>query len=73
LAAFFTRIQYRIVENRRGDKLDTHEFQGDQIVWLDRRGEVKHPRTGEVLKPHFLGTDTPDFSRTADRVQALAD
>jgi len=73
LAAFFTRIQYRIVENRRGDKLDTHEFQGDQIVWLDRRGEVKHPRTGEVLKPHFLGADTPDFPRGADRVQALAD
>ncbi len=26
-----------------------------------------------MLKPHFLGVDTPDFPRGADRVQALAD
>src|SRR5207248_9668597 len=44
LAAFFPRVQYRIVENRRRDNLDTHEFDGEQVVWLAREGEVKHPR-----------------------------
>ncbi len=73
LAAFFCRVQYRIVENNRRDKLDKHEFAGEQIVWMAREGEVTHPRTGEVLKPHFLGADTPAFGPTDDRLQALAD
>jgi hypothetical protein len=73
LAAFFCRVQYRVVENNRRDKFDKHEFDGEQIVWMAREGEVTHPRTGEVLKPHFLGTDTPAFGPGDDRLQALAD
>ncbi len=73
LAAFFARVQYRIVENRRRDMLDKHEFDGDQIVWMDRSGEVTHPRTGDVLAPRFLGTSAPDLAPDADRLQALAD
>jgi hypothetical protein len=73
LAAFFPRVQYRIIENNRRDNLDTHEFVGDQIVWLARDGEVEHPRTHERMKPHFLGETTPDFPADADRLQALAD
>lgn len=73
LAAFFSRVQYRIVENNRRDGLDTHEFVGEQIVWMDRAGEIKHPRGGEVLRPLFLGSDTPAFALHADRLLALAD
>ncbi|HZY87077.1 MAG TPA: DUF1549 and DUF1553 domain-containing protein, partial [Gemmataceae bacterium] len=73
LAAFFSRVQYRVVENNRRDKFDKHEFDGEQIVWMARQGEVTHPRTGEVLKPHFLGADTPGFGPGDDRLQALAD
>jgi hypothetical protein len=73
LAAFFPRVQYRIVENNRRDNLDTHEFVGEQIVWLARQGEVDHPRTRERMKPRFLGDATPDFAPEADRLQALAD
>jgi hypothetical protein len=72
LAAFFCRVQYRIVENNRRDKLDTHEFDGEQIVWMARDGEIKHPRSGEVLRPLFLGADTPAFAADADRLLALA-
>ncbi|HEY7314395.1 MAG TPA: DUF1549 and DUF1553 domain-containing protein [Gemmataceae bacterium] len=73
LAAFFSRVQYRILENNRRDKLDTHEFDGEQIVWMAREGEIKHPRSGEVLRPLFLGADTPTFAPEADRLLALAD
>jgi hypothetical protein len=73
LAAFFSRVQYRILENNRRDKLDKHEFDGEQIVWMDRAGEIKHPRGGEVLRPLFLGADTPAFAPDADRLLALAD
>jgi hypothetical protein len=73
LAAFFARVQYRIVENRRRDKFDKHEFDGEQIVFQTREGEVTHPRTGTVMRPRFLGAPTPDFPAEADRLQALAD
>jgi hypothetical protein len=73
LAAFFSRVQYRIVENKRTDKLDTHEFDGEQIVWMARDGEVKNPRTGQAMQPRFLGAITPEFAADADRLQALAD
>jgi hypothetical protein len=73
LAAFFPRVQYRIVENNRRDNLDKHEFIGDQVVWMAREGEVEHPRSHETMKPRFLGAATPDFTPDADRLQALAD
>src|SRR5439155_2266108 len=72
LAAFFARVQYRIVENRRRDKFDKHEFDGEQIVYQAREGEVTHPRSGTVMRPRFLGAPTPDFPADADRLQALA-
>jgi hypothetical protein len=73
LAAFFARVQYRIVANNRRDKFDKHEFDGEQVVWLDREGEWKHPRTGAVMKPRFLGGPAPNLAPDADRLQALAD
>jgi hypothetical protein len=77
-AAFFGRVQYRIVENNRRDKLDKHEFDGEQIVWMAREGEIKHPATGETLRPLFLGADTPATGGlhpplATDRLLALAD
>ncbi len=71
LAAFFPRVQYRIVENNRRDKLDTHEFDGEQVVWLARQGEVTHPRTGAAVRPRLLGDREIDGE--SDRLQALAD
>ncbi len=73
LAAFFVRVDYRIVENHRRDKFDKHEFDGEQIVFEGRSGESVHPRTNETLAPRFLGASTPTFGPDADRLQALAD
>jgi hypothetical protein len=72
LAAFFARIDYRILENNRKDRLDTHEFDGEQIVFVTREGETKHPRTGEVMQPRLLATATPRLADDADRLQLLA-
>ncbi len=72
LAACFVRVQYRIVENNRRDRFDQHEFDGEQIVYLERSGELKHPVTGEPLLPRFLGEATK-LAPGADRLRALAD
>jgi hypothetical protein len=70
-AAFFARVQYRIVENNRRDRLDKHEFDGEQIIYQDRDSELKHPVSGDVLVPRFLGSDA--LPGGADRLAALAD
>jgi hypothetical protein len=73
LAAFFARVQYQVIANARKDKLDSHEFVGEQIVFMDRSSEVKHPASGEPLPPRFLGGATLDTARNPDRLRALAD
>jgi len=71
-AAFFDGIDYRIMENERADRLDKHEFNGEQIVLITREATMKNPRTGEVLRPRFLGGASLP-KRDQDRLQALAD
>jgi Protein of unknown function (DUF1549)/Protein of unknown function (DUF1553) len=70
-AAFFGRIDYRIVENRRKDKFDLHEFDGEQVVLLTRDGGLKHPRRHEVMAPRLLGKDRSEATR--DPLQIVAD
>jgi hypothetical protein len=76
LTAFFARVQYKIVENNRRDGLDQHEFDGEQIVWMDRDGEVQNPRTGTRAAPRFpaiAATASPQLPPEADRLAELAD
>ncbi|HSQ54355.1 MAG TPA: DUF1549 and DUF1553 domain-containing protein, partial [Gemmata sp.] len=72
-AANFARIDYRLLDNTRKDRLDTHEFIGEQVVFQNRAGEVTNPRTREPAKPVFLGSITPEFRPESDRLTALAD
>lgn len=71
-AGFFARVQYKIVDNRRGDKNDGHEFDGEQIVWMSDKGEVKDPRTSQAMEPCFLGEPTPHLAPEQDRLEELA-
>jgi hypothetical protein len=73
LTAFFSHVKYRVVENNRKDKLDKHEFDGEQVVWMDHWSEHLHPVTRQVLQPRFLGADTPVLGPDVDRLQVLAD
>ncbi|MCX7700282.1 MAG: DUF1549 and DUF1553 domain-containing protein, partial [Gemmataceae bacterium] len=72
LAAFFARVQYHIVENRRGDNLDKHEFVGEQIVWQDRVGEVRDPRTNQQVPPRLPGS-ARSANANEDRLAVWAD
>ncbi|MBN9122732.1 MAG: DUF1549 domain-containing protein [Planctomycetes bacterium] len=71
-AALFTRIEYRVLENKRRDDLDKHEFVGEQVVWQNRTAEMQNPRTKGTAKPRFLGAPTPDLG-DGDRLAAVAD
>jgi hypothetical protein len=70
-AAMFARVDYRVLANERRDRLDKHEFVGEQVVWQNRDGEVQNPRTKSAARPLFLGAPTPDV-REGDRLGAVA-
>ncbi|NBR05264.1 MAG: DUF1549 domain-containing protein [Planctomycetes bacterium] len=55
-AGFFSRLDYRIFENNKKDKLDKNEFVGEQIVLVNRSGAVLDPKDGKPLEPRFLGS-----------------
>ncbi|WP_373651159.1 DUF1549 domain-containing protein [Schlesneria sp. DSM 10557] len=52
----FSRVNYKILENRRRDSNDQHEFDGEQIVYLSEKGEAKDPRTNRSRDAKFLGS-----------------
>jgi hypothetical protein len=80
-AAVFARIDYKIIKNDRRDKLDKHEFNGEQLVRFVDTGDVKYPDAsasgGGRALPRFLGGDDPgDRFADADgkeRTAALAE
>ena len=74
-ANFFGRIDYEIVENKRRDTNDKHEFVGEQIVKIKSEGEVKNVRTGQPATLRFLGNSSDPTQESADhdRLQILAD
>ncbi|HEX7862346.1 MAG TPA: DUF1549 and DUF1553 domain-containing protein [Verrucomicrobiae bacterium] len=67
----FARLKYKVLENRRRDDNDGHEFKGEQIIYLASSAEVQNPRTGKPAKPRFLGEPTPASHK--DELTALAD
>jgi len=72
LAAFFPRVDYVLIDNTRKDKLDKHEFIGEQIVYMSTSGEVKHPVSGDVLTPKYLGGRMLKMVEKDDRLMLLA-
>ncbi len=76
---FFSRIDYEIVENKRRDKNDKNEFNGEQIVKFKDEGEMKNPTNGQVAGLRFLGAESPTDPEIAtagdpepDRLERLA-
>lgn len=72
-AAFFARVQYRVLANNRRDRLDSHEFDGEQIIYQDRTSELKDPRRGTPVPPRNLGSEHPIGKGQGDRLDALAE
>ncbi len=72
-AALYARVQYKILDNDRRDRNDSHEFDGEQIVWLAETGDVTNPRLDAPATPRFLGDSAPVApAATQDELEALA-
>jgi hypothetical protein len=70
MAAFFARVQ------RKKDPLEPGPMPqqpGAEIIYDSRSGEVTQPRTGQVMKPKFMGGSVPNIAAGTDRRQVLAD
>ena len=72
-AALFSRVRYKIVENRRRDSNDKHEFDGEQIVWTARAGVSMNPRTSASAVPRFLGETASRVAAGGDWLESVAD
>ena len=70
-ANLFARVDYHVLENRRRDDNDKHEFDGEQIVYMARKGNVENPRTGKSAGVRFLGA-ADDVDKKQDRLEQLA-
>ena len=71
---FFARVDYKIIENKRRDENDKHEFDGEQIVFMKDEDNVKNPTTGTIAGLRFLGdAENPATDdESSDRLQTLA-
>ena len=54
LAAFFGNVARKQLSNVRGDRLDSHEINGDEYIYLVGPPQIVQPRTGAVLTPKTL-------------------
>ncbi len=72
-ASVFSRVQYKVIENRRRDSNDGHEFKGEQIIYLGGKSEIKNPRTGKTARARFLGMDQVfTGNESVDELKALS-
>ncbi len=67
----FSRVDYKIIENRRRDSNDSHEFDGEQIVFLKDTGEAKDPRINKTRSAKFLG-EAKELESRQDPLTGLA-
>jgi hypothetical protein len=68
----FARVDYKILENNRRDTNDSHEFDGEQIIFMKSAGDVNDPRIQQPRPPRFLGASKP-VPESVDRLEALAE
>ena len=70
-ADVFGRVDYKIIENNRTDKNDSHEFIGEQIVLEKPTGDIPDPRGDRSVTARLLGT-TDGIAGDKDRLDVLA-
>lgn len=69
----FSQVDYHIVENLRRDENDDHEFDGEQIIYMDLDEDYDDPRTGDPRSPTLLDASRTIVPSEDDRLLALAD
>jgi hypothetical protein len=63
LAAYFANVQSKQLANVRKDRLDKHEVNGDEIIYVSGDPSIEQPRTGERLTPRPPGAARPAGAR----------
>ena len=71
-AGFFSRLDYRVFENNKKDKLDKNEFVGEQIIFVNRSGSIFDPKDGKPLEPRFLGKNEFVFEKDGEWLNQLS-
>jgi len=71
LSAVFARVKTKPEPQVGGPKPNANTTA--EVVYVVRTGEVTQPRTGQVMKPHFLGTGDANLAPDDDRRAAFAD
>jgi hypothetical protein len=66
LAAFFPRVKFQ------AGPYVNHQYDKEDTVFADNKGEVTHGRTGAVAAPTFLGGQSPTIDPQEDRRVAFA-
>jgi hypothetical protein len=66
MAAFFAGLRFK------DGPFFNHLYDKEETVFLDRSAELKHPRTGAVVAPRFLGGERAAVTPGEDRREALA-
>ena len=71
----FSRVDYKIVENKKRDKSDKNEFKGEQMVMMKPgKASVPNARTGTGANARFLGvTAALKPTEDHDELQSLAE
>ena len=78
-AALFDGIDYEIIENKRKDGFDKHQFRGEQKVKLvaldklDPKKILKHPRTKKPPQPGLLARNAPPLDSFNRRLEEMAE
>ena len=67
MAALFARVDRKIEKLTRRDKFDKHELNGEEIISVATKGDVKHPRTGQVMAPRVPLAEKSLDATVADR------
>jgi hypothetical protein len=71
MAAFFARVRHK--KDALEPAPNPGQPGGGEIIYDSRSGEVTQPRTGQVMKPKFMGGAVPNIPSRVDRRQVLAD
>lgn len=71
LAACFSNLKRKQVANLRRDRFDSHEINGDEVVYLSGSPGLTHPRTRAQLRPTPLGGEAVS-PETPDALEPLA-
>ncbi len=73
LSAFFANLGRKEVDNSRKDRLDSHEINGDEIIYFQGPPRMTHPRTGALLRPTVLHGHSPTPDDEENALPRLAD